>query len=297
MSDNASITTELTRAAAELSDPGYTILKSILDDELVRDLERSLIHVHAMQYCKIGDLSRNSSLAKKPFTNWTVDDFDAAITQMDGFDREALYHATQMFSSTPAASGVRSHPLLLRLAGQCLKCPGELIQIHGPSFFPNLPTTTRLLYRWHTEAHYYPKRNAFLNFWMPMFRGKRDNNGTMCVALRSHKRVYSDCNQYQGYDSDNYGQRNTFVQLEIPDTEISDCEIHRIEAMPGDVVIFDRNLVHCSTPNQSAQPSYMIAMRAFDFRGDLTLSCAPAAGGYKAADYSRPGVTRYTSGE
>ena len=49
----------------------------------------------------------------------------------------------------------------------------------GPGIFVNRPKTKRLLYKWHSESHYYPKKRNFLNIWLPIFDNKSDKNGTM----------------------------------------------------------------------------------------------------------------------
>ena len=41
-----------------------------------------------------------------------------------------------------------------------------------PGIFVNRPKTKRLLYKWHSESHYYPKRRNFLNIWLPIFYNK-----------------------------------------------------------------------------------------------------------------------------
>ena len=33
--------------------------------------------------------------------------------------------------------------------------------LHGPNIFINKPKTKRLLYKWHSEANFYPKREVF----------------------------------------------------------------------------------------------------------------------------------------
>ena len=85
--------------------------------------------------------------------------------------------------------------------------------IDGPGIFINRPKTKRLLYKWHSESHYYPKRRNFLNIWFPIFTNKNEKNGTMCIKEKSHPLNDLPINEYQGYDKSS--ENKFFKRLKI----------------------------------------------------------------------------------
>ena len=58
-------------------------------------------------------------------------------------------------------------------------------------------------------------------------------------------------------------------------------EVH-VEAERGDVVFFDRNLIHRSSANLSKENSFVFVMRCFDYRTDATVCGNPSERPYKS---------------
>jgi len=65
----------------------------------------------------------------------------------------------------------------LSICSKLLECPIPLLKIHFDGIFVNIPSNKQRLYRFHSEAHYYPYRKNFLNFWMPKFTTKTRKTG------------------------------------------------------------------------------------------------------------------------
>ena len=148
--------------------------------------------------------------------------------------------------------------------------------IDGPSIFINRPNTERLLYKWHAEAVYYPKRRRFINIWLPLFTQKTKKNGTMSFKQKSH--LYNfPFSDYQGFNKSTEGQANHLIQYEVPENLLTKFKEHYCEVDPGDLVIFHRNLVHRSNQNISDNYSIALVARVWDPTDDLTLSGEMAA--------------------
>jgi len=141
----------------------------------------------------------------------------------------------------------------------------------GPSLFISRPNTQRLLYKWHSEAHYYPKRRRFLNIWLPLFNDKSKNNGTMSFKEKSHLQDFP-FSDYKGYDKDTHNKPNHFIQYEIPSNLLIDFKEHFVEANRKDLVIFHKRMVHTSNQNTSKDYSVAVVARVWDPTDDLTMS-------------------------
>ena len=158
----------------------------------------------------------------------------------------------------------------MNLCASILGTDENRLLVDGPAVFINRPNTERLLYRWHSEAHYYPLRRKFLNIWLPLFVAKSKDNGTMSFKEGSHKHMFPFV-EYQGYTSKSE-KKNSFIQFEIPPNFLTEYPEHWCEANVGDLIIFDRNLAHTSNANTSTKYSAAIVARVWDPSDDLTLS-------------------------
>ena len=79
---------------------------------------------------------------------------------------------------------------MINIASKILDVKKEELLVQEPSCLINLPHNKRVLYNWHNAKNFYPKRNKYLNLWMPIIVDKKTNNGTMEVALGSHLKEY-----------------------------------------------------------------------------------------------------------
>jgi ectoine hydroxylase-related dioxygenase (phytanoyl-CoA dioxygenase family) len=160
--------------------------------------------------------------------------------------------------------------------------------IDGPALFINRPNTERLLYKWHSEAHYYPKRRRFLNIWLPLFDSKNKSNGTMSFKEKTHLRDFP-FSDYQGYNKDTQNKDNFFIQYEIPSNLLSDYKEHWCDVNRGDLIIFHKNLVHTSNQNTSSKYSVAVVARIWDPSDDLTISGSMSATPY-GGNIGRPNL-------
>lgn len=253
---------------------GYAVLHDVIPETLRVGLERSITDAYLLQARKVmGD---------------KADDLDSAVGLLEDHDREAGYQALGLIAQSGGARALAAWSGFRVIASDLTGW--DLSYLTPPSPFVNLPHSQRLLYHWHAEAHYYPKRRRLLNFWMPLFAPKNADNGTMYVARGSHLLGELPFAEYRGYDVNDVGKPNHFVQYEIPESFIAGCEQVAIDAIPGDLVCFDRRTVHASSANLSPRPSYAAVLRAWDPSTDLTLSGNIAATPY-GGDYGRPGLT------
>lgn len=254
---------------------GYVVLRGFWPAHLLKEWEIEVTAAYLRQCRKAGGQAAN---------------LEEALLWFEKHDQAAGYQVLRTLELSTVGRSLGVLPDLMFTAKALLDCD-YIDAVLGPHPFVNLPNTKRLLYRWHVEAHYYPKRLNFLNVWFPIFHEKHEGNGTMWMCPGSHAVEGRPFAEYQGYDEETVGKRRHFVQYEIPEAHLTQYEKVPIVASPGDVVIFHRNMVHTSTQNPSERVSLASVMRIFDYSHDLTLAGEPSVQPYAGRDHARPGMT------
>lgn len=249
-------------------------------------LEGTLLSLFSMQAAKIG---KYKGLVEGILNDSAVTTTEMKLTSiielMEEHDKEALYQV-QKFLPVSNARDV-FEPIRMKLA-LALGVHDTRLLIEGPALFINRPNTQRLLYKWHSEAHYYPKRRRFINIWLPIFRAKTKVNGAMSFKVGSHLHEWPFA-EYTGYNKDTENKANHFVQYEVPENFLTGFEEYVCESEPGDVYLFHRNLVHRSNANTTGDYSFAVVARAWTPEDDLTLSGRMEATPY-GGDIGRSGL-------
>jgi hypothetical protein len=270
----------------KFNEDGFMHLKNHYTNNNLEKIENIIIKLLAMQAAKISDykldvakiLSTEDENKEKIRRIWSL---------MEDKDKEALNQVQRFLYQSVEINKIFNESLL-NLCSEILGVNTDLLLVNGPALFVNPPNNNRLLYKWHSESHYYPKRRRLLNIWIPLFTNKNKNNGTMSFKLGSHKFdfPYSD---YRGYDSDSLNKSNHYIQYEIPENFLENhmeffCEVDR-----GDIIIFDKSLVHKSNANKTDEWSYAAVARVWSPIDDLTLSGNIEATPY-GGNIGRPGL-------
>jgi len=252
---------------------GFCVIPGFFNLKRLEQLEHQITCIFMMQADKISDYH---GVRARYLEDEQVDPAAAMrhlCAVMETADKEALYQAQKMLPRSQGVRGFFSPDLLAQCAVLLGVHPQDLL-LDGPALFVNQPTVNRLLYRWHSEANYYGKRRRFLNLWFPIFGDRTAENGAMSLRPGSHKRVWdaSLMVEYSGWDKAAEGKRSQFIQMEIPENFLTEYPRFECETKRGDLVIFDRNLVHTSNPNVSNEIAFSIVARVWTPIDDLTLS-------------------------
>ena len=252
---------------------GFSHLKAFFSDSALRSAEEAIAQLYWMQVKKIGDYQIDTTLY------WEPGAFVSHVNELlDKDDKEALYQVQKQFPQSRAIHGLFDGPCVHRLA-EALDCTPNQVLIEGPGLFVSRPNDTRLKYKWHSEAHYYPKRRRFLNIWLPVFTDRTLADGAMTILPGSHTEHW-DFAEYTGFNKDSENKKNHFVQYEIPEKWLAGYERYNCDSKRGDVILFDRNLVHRSNVNTTDKYSFSIVARAWTPIDDLTISGSMAATPY-----------------
>ncbi len=252
-----------------IKDRGFCTIKNFFGKEEIAKFEECVVDLFLLQALKIGEYrSEAQRIQDSALSNF--EKFCSIYEMMELNDKEALYQVQKFLTSSPQARSLFNNKFI-ELTSEILGSKRNSVLIDGPALFVNRPNTERLLYKWHSEAHYYPKRRRFLNVWLPLFDVKSRNNGTMSFKEGSHKYDFP-FSDYQGYNKNTQNQSNYFVQYEIPSNLLTEFNEHWCEVGPGDLILFHKNLVHTSNQNISNKYSVAVVARVWDPTDDLTLS-------------------------
>ncbi len=263
--------------ATEINENGFSTIKDFFSQKELASFEECVVDLFLLQAKKIGEYRKEAiRIQQSSLSNF--EKFFSIYEMMELNDKEALYQVQKFLSSSPQARALFNDKFLA-LTCSILGSKKNSILIDGPALFINRPNTERLLYKWHSEAHYYPKRRRFLNIWLPLFDIKSKDNGTMTFKVAAHKRDFP-FTEYQGYNKDTQNKSNHFIQYEIPANLLNEYKEHWCEVSPGDLIIFHKNIPHTSNQNISKKYSVAVVARVWDPTDDLTLSGSIAATPY-----------------
>jgi hypothetical protein len=248
---------------------GFVTLKNLFTNKDLELFESALVDLFLMQAKKIGDYhSQLENILNKKASSFET--ISSVIEMMDENDKEALYQAQFFLSSSLILRDIFNQKFRNKI-NEFLGGTNPISLIEGPGLFISRPNTLRLQYKWHSEGHYYPKRRNFVNVWFPLFTSRNKSNGTMSFKSGSHKRDFP-FSDYRGYNKDSQNQANYLNQYEIPSNFLGEYEEHFCDVDRGDLIIFDRGLVHRSNNNSSKNYSFAVVARIWDPTNDLTLS-------------------------
>ena len=264
---------------------GYKHYRNFFTEEETREFEEAVVSIYKLQARKIDVYRSKVDLLEgiEPFAA-----FCAIYEMMEKDDKEALYQVQSMLPHAPKIRRIFNEKFL-DICQQGLSCGRDNLFINGPALFVNRPDTERLLYKWHSEAHYYPKRRNFLNIWFPVFNRKTYENGSMSFKAYSHEKDFPFAD-YKGFNKDSENKANHFVQYEIPESLLKDYIQEDVEADPTDLIVFDRRMVHRSNQNLSDTYSLAVVASVWNPEHDLTLTGAMEALPY-GGNLGRSGLT------
>jgi len=277
---------QLNSIAASLREDGFVSINDFFYQEELESFEECVVKLYLLQAKKISDY-RQRAIEIESSGQSNFEKLSSIYEIMEANDKEALYQVQKFLPSSPTAKKI-FNDRFVSLTKNLLSSSSHSLLIDGPSLFVNRPRTERLLYKWHSEAHYYPKRRQFLNVWLPIFTRKTKENGTMSFRVGSHKQDFPFAD-YQGYNNTTLNQSNHYTQYEIPQNFVSGYKEHWCEVGPKDLIIFDRSMVHQSNQKKSDNYSVAVVGRVWDPTDDLTFSGSIAATPY-GGNVGRPGL-------
>jgi len=274
----------------KFNETGICILKNVLKKKELDLFYNTLLNITFYHLRKIKE--NKNSITKIYNSSLPLGDKLSKILELyEKNDKEALYQLQKLYSSSIELRNIIGTKFLIKEFKKLLELKeNQPLLINGPGIFINRPKTKRLLYKWHSESHYYPKRRNFLNIWFPIFFNKSEKNGTMFIKEKSHLLNDLPFNEYQGFDKSSENKKNHFIQYEVPENFVKNLKTFKSNLNVGDLLVFHRKSIHTSTPNLSKKYSFAIVFRVWDISKDLTMSGDLAVSPYRDVGNGRPNL-------
>jgi hypothetical protein len=274
----------------KFNETGICILKNVLKKKELDLFYNTLLNITFYHLRKIKE--NKNSITKIYNSSLPLGDKLSKILELyEKNDKEALYQLQKLYSSSIELRNIIGTKFLIKEFKKLLELKeNQPLLIDGPGIFINRPKTKRLLYKWHSESHYYPKRRNFLNIWFPIFFNKSEKNGTMFIKEKSHLLNDLPFNEYQGFDKSSENKKNHFIQYEVPENFLKNLKTFKSNLNVGDLLVFHRKSIHTSTPNLSKKYSFAIVFRVWDISKDLTMSGDLAVSPYRDVGNGRPNL-------
>ena len=274
----------------KFNETGICILKNVLKKKELDLFYNTLLNITFYHLRKIKE--NKNSITKIYNSSLPLGDKLSKILELyEKNDKEALYQLQKLYSSSIELRNIIGTKFLIKEFKKLLELKeNQPLLIDGPGIFINRPKTKRLLYKWHSESHYYPKRRNFLNIWFPIFFNKSEKNGTMFIKEKSHLLNDLPFNEYQGFDKSSENKKNHFIQYEVPENFVKNLKTFKSNVNVGDLLVFHRKSIHTSTPNLSKKYSFAIVFRVWDISKDLTMSGDLAVSPYRDVGNGRPNL-------
>ena len=269
---------------------GISILKNVLKKKELDLFYNTLLNITFYHLRKIKE--NKNSITKIYNSSLPLGDKLSKILELyEKNDKEALYQLQKLYSSSIELRNIIGTKFLIKEFKKLLELKeNQPLLFYGPGIFINRPKTKRLLYKWHSESHYYPKRRNFLNIWFPIFVNKSEKNGTMYIKEKSHLLNDLPFNEYQGFDKSSENKKNHFIQYEVPENFVKNLKTFKSNLNVGDLLVFHRKSIHTSTPNLSKKYSFAVVFRVWDISKDLTISGDLTVCPYRDVSNGRPNL-------
>ena len=260
------LTNEQRERYAEL---GYLTLRNVIPMDSVRNLERAIVRLHAMQARKLTPIYETMS---KPWDDHdSYDDIEALLEQFEAHDMQAQYQVFLLIPRLAASLAFQSLPVFRALHTLNGARVDDVALSEALLFFINRPRSKRLLSPWHNGQHAYPRRHRFVTLWMPLFARRHAGNGSLMIAEGSHRLGEVPFTEVRGFDDSVNRDRNSITRMLIPDEVFQDCPQVTIDASPGDVVMFQPRTIHRSTYNPSDRYTFACGFKLWDASLDYTV--------------------------
>ncbi len=242
---------------------GFIIVDDAIPSELSDDLTIEALHLVRAQNCK-----------EVPVPDFDVIDQASRVELL----LDCLFRLEQKNHKYIRGihDALRECPALLRIISSRRICETVnllLGQKRGTVLFPrphsvriDMPNDDAFVLDWHQEVHYAPKDASLIQMWAPAVNDITLGNGALRVLPGSHNGGIAKTNDVVP----EFGH----AQYTVVPEQVAKYEEMVIEMKRGNVLLFDRRLIHRSGINTSASPrltaiSYYISADSPNFFSNI----------------------------
>tara|TARA_B100001540_G_scaffold302806_1_gene310724 strand:- start:1077 stop:1895 length:819 start_codon:yes stop_codon:yes gene_type:complete len=196
-----------------------------------------------------------------------IGDIDKFCKKLEKYNKDYFFNFITLVSSLKTINKLIIDDKIVKLSSEILKEPKESLLFSRVSFLVNIPKNKRVLYHWHNATNAYPKRNRCINFWMPILKDKKNNNGTLEICEKSH-----EVSNYPFLEYKSKSASNSLTQNQIPEELFKKYKRKKINLKIGSLLGMHNNIVHRSTINNSSECSFVCVFKVWSISKDWTVS-------------------------
>ena len=202
------------------------------------------------------DIEGLSSTIKKIFSGHSQpgEDIFATCERLDKEDRDLLYRIYQ-YSPTILVMDLLRQKCFEYAKAYFKDEDGVYIYVDSHVII-NLHHSGRISWGWHQESTYHPEIEKCIGFWFPFLEPSTKSNGTMSVLKGSHLKGQLPYSIHKS----TVDSATTLEPNDIEKYEVEFAEVHCF-LDPGDLLMFDQNLVHRSNSNISDRARFTVVIR------------------------------------
>lgn len=207
---------------------GFLILKNFLNTNIIKNI-----------------LSSIEVLVDKHLTSNKHNNLNDKILELESIDHSLVYNIQKALGTSVFTHQLINELKIMEIHSYLYDVEKTKIHTHLFQTPVQFPSDERFDFSWHQESGSYLPYPKILTFWFPLFNKVNITNGTMALIPGSHK---------NGGRKFNYIKKESGLNdwvVDVSEEEISNQII--AELNPGDVVIFDSDLIHKSVANKSTQ--------------------------------------------
>jgi len=167
------------------------------------------------------------------------------ITRLHRGGDQTLYRLHELSNKLTAMNSLRE---ACATWARAVLGPGRLLVDVNSHVIFSIPEDERSQWSWHQESTYDVFKGAGINFCLPVFEPATRENGTMSLLKGSHKLGPLPYDKHRPPNGS-----TTLLPRGVDRIAAAHEEVHFL-AEPGDLIGFDRDLVHRSNPNRSPRP-------------------------------------------
>ncbi|MFC3095059.1 hypothetical protein DRW07_16865 [Alteromonas sediminis] len=216
---------------------GFVIIKDFFPTELIENVESDIAQI-------IQIFLRRANISKS-FDSV----FDDAMEALEAVDHKYIEYIYDSIYQSTSFLRLVSHKNIEDLIKQLL-CSQSPLYCYTNRCRIDPPQDERRTYGWHQEVFYTIPKGKYIQSWAPLVRNSTNQNGTIHVAVGSHKNgiLEQDWNEIEG----------RATQIIVPESAIQTCPKIVVEVELGELLLFSGYLVHRSGENISKQHRYSL---------------------------------------
>jgi len=241
-------------------DQGYFFYNDLFGENYNNIVLNEILSLANLFTKKIPNLKIKNKLRK-------IKDLDKFFKKLEKYNKDYFFNFITLVSNLKTINRIIIDDKIVKLSSEVLKVPKESLLISRVSFLVNLPKNKRVLYYWHNAINGYPKRNRCINFWMPILKNKKHNNGTLEICEKSH-----EINNYPFLEYKTKFTSNNLTQNQIPEELFKKYKRKKINLKVGSLLGMHNNIVHRSTFNNSSECSFVCVFKVWSISKDWTVS-------------------------